>query len=443
MEASNRHILIFISREHPRLHYTFHHIFHRILRIPYRFTKRIEEFVAYNGPKFSYTSTRLGDEFHIHAGPLLFEKGIRPQSFERGTWQNLPVIFTTREEASLPFDLFSAVFYLISRYEEYLPHHTDEHGRYAYDQSTAHSMGFLDRPLVEQWLYMFVRLLAEKFPGLEIPSPRFHFRPLVNVTVSHLYKYKGLLRFTGGVLDNLFHLQFKKAWARFKYVWFEKKDPYDTFNKFIAIGKQFGRHPLFFFLVGTYSQYDHNISPSRPALKRIIKTVSDYAETGLLIAYESMNHPERIKAERRKLEDLIHKPVDKAHFHYYRNILPDAYRHLIELEFKEDYSMGYPRIIGYRASTAHPFPFYDFDEESPADLLVYPVVVNDYQLRFIYKYSPEEAVNKLIEIGNEIRQFGGHFHPLFHNAILSEYEEWEGWSEVYVKLLKHFAHEGD
>ncbi len=443
MPENHAHILIFISRESPRMRYVFHHVFQNILRIPIRFTKRIEEFVAYNGPKFSYTGKRLGDEFHIHAGPLLYENGIRPVEIAKGNWAHLPVIFATDKEASLPFDLFSAIFYLISRYEEYLPHQTDEHGRYTYAQSIAHAMGFLDRPLVEQWLHMFVQQFREKYPGLQVPRPDFRFQPVVNVTVSHLYKHKGLLRFLGGIADTFFRLQFRKTWARIKYVWFEKKDPYDTFNKFIALGKQNRLHPVFFFLVGTYSQYDHNISIGKPPLKRIIKTVADYAETGLLIAYESALHPKRIRYERQKLEELIHKPVNKAHFHYYRNIFPDAYRHLVRLEFRDDYTMGYPRITGYRASTSHPFPFYDFQEETPTELRVHPVVVNDYQLKFIYKLTPEEALNKLIETGNEIRQFGGVFHPVFHNAILSEYEEWKDWSDVYIKLLKHFAGEGD
>ena len=439
MDEHQGHILIFVSRRSQRLDYIFHHLFGRILRVPYRFTSRIEEFVAYNGPKFSYTTKAFGQEFHVFDSGFLYEKGVRPREIAKGYWRNLPVIFHTAEPASIPFDLFAAAFYLISRYEEYLPYEPDEHGRFPYARSIAQSMGFLDRPIVEQWLLNFVQALQEKFPAFRVPQPEFRFEPLVNVAVSHLYKHKGPLRFVGGVVDNLFRLHLRNAWARIKYAHFKRKDPYDTFYKFIALKKQTRIPMRFFFLLGVYSRFDHNISPSRPALKRIVKTVADYADTGLLVSYEAAGYPQRIKQEKNILEDLVHKPVETAHYHYYRNRLPQAYQQLLELEFTDDYTMGYARITGYRASTAHPFPFYDLQEERPRELTVHPVVINDYQLNFIYKYSPGEALSALIETGNEIRRLGGVFHPVFHNAVLSEYEEWKGWSKVFTELLKHFG----
>ena len=439
-----QNILVFVHKRSLRSDYVFRQIFNRILRVSYRITTQLEEFVAYNGPKLSYTESRLGNEFHIRSTGLLYEKGIISQNIRPGEWRGLPVIFRTGENASVPFDLFSAAFFLITRYEEYLlpQEKRDEHGRFPYRYSTAFSYGFSDKPVVELWLREFRDVFTGKFPDFRFPEPHFFVRPLLAVTVSHAFKNKGFIRLTGGILDDFFHFRLKKTWQRIRYAFSGKKDPYDTFLKFIALQKQTGCPFLAFFLVGTYSNFDHNISPNRPALRRIIKTFADYTDIGLLISYYAARNEEMFDFERHRLEDLIHKPVEKVHFHYYRQTFPKSYRLLWEKEIKADFSMGYPDIIAYRASTAHPFPFYDLTEETETDLMIHPVVISDYKLNFHLRLKPGKALEKLIETGEEIRSLGGWFQPVFHNAVLSEFEDWKGWSQVYMEFYRHFCANG-
>ncbi|NPA43827.1 MAG: hypothetical protein GXO27_07350 [Chlorobi bacterium] len=436
--AGRPEILIFVYRLTGRVRYIFRFVF-GILQMPYRFTTTLEEFVAYNGPKFSYTRSRLANEFHIRASGLLEEKGVRPHLPHIDFWDELPVIFATGESASIPFDLFSAAFYLITRYEEYLSDAADAHGRFPHTASTAMRAGMLERPWVDLWIDKFKSTFAAAHPGMSFPPPRFRFRPLLSVSISHLYKHKGLLRQLGGMLDNLVRLDFRRLRHRVRYNFTRARDPYDTFYKIIALKKQYGHELISFFPVHTFTDYDRNLPVTRPAYRRVIKTLSDYADTGLLISYYHGNDPAQIHRERKTLEKIIHKPVKKARFHYYKCRLPDSYLSLGKEEFDEDFSCGYPRHAGFRASTAYPFPFYDLSNEELTDLTVHPVPVTDYHLRFVHGLTPEEALEKLIATGETVRRTGGYFQPLFHNSVLSEFEEWKGWSEVYVKLLEKYA----
>jgi len=431
-------ILIFVYRLNMRIRYIFGFIF-KILQVPYRFTTTLEEFVAYNGPKFSYTRSRLANEFHIHASGLLDEKGVRPQQFDTGRWFDLPVIFYTPENASIPFDIFSAAFYLITRYEEYLPFGDDGHGRFPHTASVLWQLDRLERPLIDLWLERFKKTFTEVNPGFEFPSPTFRFRPLLSVNMSHLYKYKGILRQLGGIADNILHLDFKNLRNRLYYIFSRVRDPYDTFYKFIALKKQFSHELITFFPVSTYSAFDRNLPASRPVYRKIIQTMADYSDTGLLVSYYHENRPEQIKRERKRLEKIIHKPVKKSRMHYYRCRLPETYRALAADEFEEDYTCGYPSVPGFRAATAYPFVFYDLAEEELTGLLIQPVVISDYHLQYTLRYPPSQAWEKLTETGEKIRRTGGIFQPLFHNAVLSEFEEWKGWSEVYTKLLEKYA----
>lgn len=73
---------------------------------------------------------------------LLLEQGINDVEIYIQDWDEIPCFFPTSKNCFLPFDVFAASFYLLSRYEEYLPHLKDEHGRYPASESLAFKNGF-------------------------------------------------------------------------------------------------------------------------------------------------------------------------------------------------------------------------------------------------------------------------------------------------------------
>ncbi|WBX71886.1 DUF7033 domain-containing protein [Tenacibaculum retecalamus] len=142
-------ILIYTHKITPRVRYVFKHVFTRVLKIPINFTGKVEEFVAYNEPKFSYTNVALGKEFFVKSNELLFQQGIKNFEINVKKWDNLPCFFSTDEQSEIPFDIFAASFYLISRYEEYLPHVKDVHTRFMATESIAFKSGFLEKPIID------------------------------------------------------------------------------------------------------------------------------------------------------------------------------------------------------------------------------------------------------------------------------------------------------
>ena len=104
------------------------HIFTRILGIDVSFTTKVEDFIKHSGPKITYSKTPLQNEFFINSSPLLFEQGINDISIKIGDWDGLPCFFEANERSNIPYDIFAASFYLLSRYEEYMPHVKDDLG---------------------------------------------------------------------------------------------------------------------------------------------------------------------------------------------------------------------------------------------------------------------------------------------------------------------------
>ena len=208
-------LLVYTHKITPRLSYIFRHFFVRILQIPVTFTTRVDEFVAHNGPKITYSRSPLGSEFFIHSHDLLFDQGINDIDIHVSTWDDVPCFFNAGEISSIPFDIFAASFYLISRYEEYLPHMQDRHERFPAAESLAVKNGFIEKPVIDIWAYKFLELLKNKFPKYKYTNRTFNLISAIDVDVAFSYKHKGIIRTIGGFINDIFHLRFVTFWHRF------------------------------------------------------------------------------------------------------------------------------------------------------------------------------------------------------------------------------------
>ncbi len=121
-------IWIYAHIKSERLIFVCDFIFGRILQEDYTLVYDTAKFNATSGIKLNYSNESLEGVQVIPAG-LLEETGIRGQELNTGEWDGLPILFTNYSE-EIPFDIFSATFYLITRYEEYLPAERDKHDRF-------------------------------------------------------------------------------------------------------------------------------------------------------------------------------------------------------------------------------------------------------------------------------------------------------------------------
>jgi hypothetical protein len=176
--------------------------------IPVDFTSKVEEFVAHNGPKLSYTKASLGNEFFIKSNDLLFEQGVNDTDLNIQQWEGVPCFFSTNVKSTIPFDIFAASFYLISRYEEYLPHVKDVHGRFTAEQSMAFKHGFLEKPVVDIWACKFLGILKEKFPDYNYKTREYNYISTIDIDNAFAYKHKNLVRSIGGFFNDKIHKLF-------------------------------------------------------------------------------------------------------------------------------------------------------------------------------------------------------------------------------------------
>lgn len=429
-------ILIYTHKITPRLRYIFKHIFTRTLLIPVDFTSKVEEFVAHNGPKLTYGKSPLGNEFFVKSKNLLFEQGVNDLEISVKKWDDTPCFFGVGTKSTIPFDIFAASFYLITRYEEYLPHVKDKHGRYTAEQSIAYKNGFLEQPVIDIWAYKLLAVLKEKFTDYNYQKRNYEFISTLDIDNVYAYKHKSIVRNVGGFLKDFVNFRLLNVWNRFAVSVKIKKDPFDTFDRILRIKKEQNIKTIIFFLIGDYTTFDTNVSASKTKYRLLIKEILDYTKVGMHPSYFTMSDPSMLKKEKHRLEAITNTAIKKSRQHYLRFNLPETYQHLIDLEIAEDYSMGYASNVGFRASTCTPFYFYDLDFEIQTPLKVFPFALMDTTLNDYMKLTSKQSLGRIRDLKNQVKAVNGTFITLFHNESLSDYGRWKGWSRLYDSMVK-------
>jgi hypothetical protein len=422
-------LLIYTQKVTPRITYSFKHICTRVLDIDIKLTTKIEEFIAYEGMKFSYGKKRLGNELFFQNVDLLLEQGFSDVEIKVQDWEDTKCFFSVSENSDLPFDIFAASFYLLSRYEEYLPHVKDKYGRFPALESLAHKEEFLNSPVIDFWIDKFKGILLTRFP--EISFSKQHYNSTSVISVSHVFNFKnkGFLRSLGGTLVDLINLKFFRISDRLKVLLRLKKDPYNVFDELISLVKNHKIKLNFMFQLSNFNAYDRNINHNRLNYREIIKYVADYSTVGSRLGYFAISDIETLKVEKKRFENIIHGPLQNVINTKFNLMLPEHYGFLNELEVPNDYSMGYPETIGFRAGTSLPFLFYDINLEITTPLKIHPYVFHSQATHLYDSKSLQLIISK---ISRDLKKVNGNMLTVFKSRDFSEYFNYK----YHYSLLK-------
>ncbi len=430
-------ILIFSERRSKRLQYILNLFFEDIFKWDFTITNDKEAFTSHQGPKLAYHHKEIADSPFICAKDLLFESHISHQEIKLVEFNGIQCPYAVYNDKSLlPFDVFAAAFYLVSRYEEYLPHKKDLHKRYLASESIAYQQGFLQKPVIDIWAQWLKKIFISIYPELIDHQQIYKFTPTYDIDSAWSYKNKGLTRTIGGFLRDLVHLNFKEIKKRYRVLFNNEKDPFDTYDLQKKYAADHHLKPIYFFLFGKLGPFDKNISSLNKNFQILIKELMDQFQIGIHPSYQSNENSDVLKHEIISLQNTVHSEIIRSRQHFLKLSLPNTYRNLLNQGIQNDYTMGYAEAVGFRAGICTPFYFYDLDLEVETKLLVHPFAVMDGTLKDYLKVDIDTAkdlINNLIE---EVKSVNGVFISLWHNETLCNTGKWSGWNEVYEHLLK-------
>lgn len=429
-------MLILVPKITARLRYIFRLLLTDINGIEFDITTDASEFSAFKGEKLSYY-LQSEDAIFFDSGGLLFDTGISVQTISYITCKGLPAFFPVySRKSALPFDVFAASFYLVSRYEEYLPHLRDQHGRFQSAGSEALRMDFIRKPLVNIWAGFIADIIREKFPDIKIKKNNYTFIPTIDIDSAYLFRYKGFTRTVGGLIRSLQQKDYSSIKERISVILGRQRDPYDTYELQMSLWKKYRLNPVYFILYSNYGHYDRNLPLNSRHFKTLIRSLADYAGVGIHPSYASNADNRKLKSEIELLGKVLRREVTMSRQHFLKMELPVTYRNLLSNDITDDFSMGYPDIAGFRASICTPFRFYDLDLETETNLLIHPFAVMDGTLVDYMKLTTVKALELVQQLINEVKNVNGSFILLIHNQTLMDSNEWKDWKTTFIRIIE-------
>jgi hypothetical protein len=430
-------VYIYASPENVnRLNYIARHIFDNILGIGFRLVAEKALFLQQAGACINYSTESLNHGLHIVPQGLLSENGVRKiQDMNESEWRGF-FCFFRQTTGDIPFDVFSASFYLLTLYAEYLPEKLDRHGRFREKESLAYRNGFLETPLIDRWAYLLKEELEKKYAGLEFHERNYRFVNSFDIDHPYLFLKKGLIKTVGGTAKDLLNFRFKNTIRRLAVHLRLKPDPYFEAIRWIdGINKDTQRTYRLFVLLGKTGKYGRSTIYPTSAFYKYLRNLEN-VEIGLHPSYDTYANLPLLLKEKKQMENILKRPVVATRQHFLRMHNPETFQALNIAGFKEDFTLAFARAPGFRSATAIPHYFYDIEKEESTGLLLHPTVMMDTTLITHLKLSPEEALCKIKTFIDECKKSGGDYVSLWHNSNLAG--ENNPWKKVFIESI-HYA----
>ena len=327
-------------------------------------------------------------------------------------------------------DLVASAFFLLSRYEETLNPARDAHGRFQAESSLAHKAGFLQRPLVDEYGAYLVRCLQQC--GVEVPCTSANMQITLTHDVDVPFVYRNFMSILGGIRRG----EFKQLWHNifrslenntfFTFPWLLEQD-----NRLKDARKiYFLRNPLF------PEYYDRPYLKIESAdMRRLLRLVKKHdVELGLHVSYASADHIELVQQEKVSIERIIGQPLTANRNHYLRLKTNKQLEALMDAGIKEDFTIGFAEMPGFRLGTCRPVRYIDPLTLKVTDLMLHPLTMMDTSFSHYAAMDDKQAYLTACKLIDQVKRFGGELVLLWHN---SEVREGIYHRKLYKKLISY------
>jgi hypothetical protein len=352
---------------------------------------------------------------------------------------SVPILFgnsslTLSENAvHLGLDIFGSLFFMLSRYEEVTICDRDAHDRFPAAASIAHRNGFLERPIVDEYVEILWACMKRLWPGMK-RKPRVP-RVFVTCDVDQPYDYslntplRAFRRIAGDLIKRRSVHEacgsLRNALARGKGDW--SLDPNNTFDWMMDACERAGHQAAYFFIAGRSSTLDGEYELGGPFIQCLLSKIHRRGhEVGLHGSYNSYRDPSLLTRERRALAAAcdtarVDQRIVGNRQHYLRWDSARSPGSLEEAELEYDTSGSFADAPGFRYGTAHSFSMWDWQKGRPSKVRQRPLIMMETSVMapMYQALGPTEAaLEKMLELKRQALRYGGEFVLLWHNSSL-------------------------
>jgi hypothetical protein len=334
---------------------------------------------------------------------------------------------------------------MLTRYEELVKPDRDLHDRFPATASLAYQEGFLDRPIINEYLEILWYCLKRLWPGLERKQRKFRTILSHDVDAPFIQAFSGisqLIRNCGGdiIRRKSFSMAINRlgSWQEVKKGNYKQDFNY-TFDRSMDISEQHNLKSAFYLKTAfTNKSYDDTYSIDHPYIRQLIRDINNRGhEIGLHPSYETYQNSQQTKVEFQKLlqvceEEGFHQAQWGGRQHYLRWQVPITWRNWAEAGLNYDSTLSYADHAGFRCGLCYEYSVFDLEKSKPLPLIERPLIVMEGSLlaEQYMNLSGQEALGHILMLKEHCQQFNGDFTLLWHNSSFTEPERWELYKEV-------------
>ena len=336
-------------------------------------------------------------------------------------------------------DVFSASFFMLTRWEEYVNKTRDNHNRFPVTESLAYKEGFLDRPIVNEYIQELKKKLLELDETLQFKRREF------KITLTHdvdapLLHYNFIKHIKASIMDILQRKSIKLFCQRnIDYILTKlklKNDAFDTFDYLMDISEKIGVKSYFFFMGKGVTSYDNMYSSSHSFIINLIKKIKSRGHLiGIHPTYDAYNNAILFKQEKEELEKNLQTKIEFGREHYLRFEVPTTWQIWEDNKMKWDSTLSYADKEGFRCGVCYEYSVFNILTRKKLKLKEKPLIVMEGTFAAYQKeVAPEEMENKIVYLLEKVREYNGEFVFLWHNSSFRT-NEWKKFAYIYEKVL--------
>jgi hypothetical protein len=333
----------------------------------------------------------------------------------------------------LNLDILGSAFFMLSRYEEAVEPDRDYYDRFPATASIAYQAGFLDRPIVDEYVEILWAAMKRVWPNLERQTRQA--RTLVSCDVDNPYiciskSLPKTVKAMGG--DLLKRKSPATALQTLNQYLQVRRDDYSQDPYLKAIGwimeanEQAGNRVAFYFISDhSHPTLDGCYIMDEPVIRNLIRRIHARGhEVGLHASYNTYRDAAQTVREadilRRVMEaEGVQQDEMGGRQHFLRWETPTTARNWEAAGMDYDSTLSYADRPGFRCGTCREYLMYDVVERRPLKLKQRPLIVMECSViadRYLGLGYTNQALDLMLTLKRRALRYGGNFTLLWHNS---------------------------
>lgn len=378
-------------------------------------------------------------------------EAIEPDLPAPGCSEDLPPLVTHSEAGiHLHYDILGLTYWMLARCEEVDPPEEilDHHQRFPATASHAFRYGYLERPIVDEWIVILRQVIRRLWSRLPLVQPQFQVVVSHDVDAPSAYAFGRKRSLVRSMAVNLLKRRdpaqaVSAPWIRLKSKHhLHPRDPFNTFDWLMDTSEAAGICSAFYFICGrTNPSLDAQYEPEHPAIRHLMRRIHHRGhEIGLHPSYDTYAHPERIVREGHRLqrickEECIEQPEWGGRMHFLRWHWPTTAYGWEQSGFHYDSTLSYADSPGFRCGTCHPYLMFDPIAQRALRLVQRPLIAMECSViasRYLgLGYGPA-SLARFQCLKQRCKAVDGMFTLLWHNSHFTSH----GDKDLYRELLR-------